>query len=153
MIRGSCLCGGVVFEIDGEPLWSHYCHCSRCRKSSGSAGAAPLFVPAAALRVTSGADLVTRYALPGTGYATHFCRVCGSPTPAVDWRGNEPFRVVPLGALDDDPRCPPLGHIYVASKAPWHTIEDGLPAFEEMPSGEVQAELLQKLRDLDPKGS
>ena len=50
MIRGSCLCGGVAFEIDGAPLWSHYCHCSRCRKVSGAAFSAPLFVPAAAFR-------------------------------------------------------------------------------------------------------
>jgi hypothetical protein len=144
MIRGSCLCGGVTFEIDGAPFWSHYCHCSRCRKASGAAFSAPLFVPAAALRFTAGQELVTRYAHPGTRYRTHFCRVCGSGVPAVSWDGPEFLRAVPLGALDDDPRSPPLGHIYVGSKAPWHSIGDALPQFEEMPSAEVQAELLAR---------
>lgn len=149
MTRGSCLCGGVRFEIDGAPLWSHYCHCSRCRKISGSAFTAPLFVPAAALRFTAGEELVTRYAHPGTRYASHFCRICGSKLPAVHGSGGEPFRAVPLGALDDDPRCPPRGHIYVGSKAPWFTIGDGLPEFEEMPPAEVQADLLRQVLGRD----
>lgn len=152
MIHGSCLCGGVTFEIDGAPLWSHYCHCSRCRKNTGSAFHAPLFVPRDSLRITAGRDLVSHYRLPGTGYATHFCRVCGSPVPAVKWKGDEPFRVVPMGALDDDPQCPPLGHIYVGSKAPWHTIADGLPQCEEMPSGEMQAQLIRKLKPGEGRG-
>jgi hypothetical protein len=50
-----------------------------------------------------------------------------------------------LGALDDDPQCPPRGHIYVGSKAPWYEIHDSLPRFDEMPSAEFQAELLREI--------
>ena len=78
MIRGSCLCGAVTFVVDAEPLWSHHCHCSRCRKSTGSAFTSPLIVPKGAVRYTTGVDLVTRYELPETAFMTHFCSVCNS---------------------------------------------------------------------------
>ena len=43
-IAGSCLCGGVRFEIAKALGPFELCHCSRCRKASGSAFAAMLGV-------------------------------------------------------------------------------------------------------------
>ena len=37
MLKGSCLCGGVRYEIDAELQSVSYCHCSQCRKASGAA--------------------------------------------------------------------------------------------------------------------
>ena len=41
-LTGSCLCGGVAFEMSPPFVFFHHCHCSRCQKSSGSAFGASL---------------------------------------------------------------------------------------------------------------
>jgi len=46
---GSCLCGEVRFEIEGEFERFYLCHCEFCRKDTGSAHAANLFSSTAAL--------------------------------------------------------------------------------------------------------
>lgn len=129
-IEGSCLCGAIAYELTQEPAWAHLCHCQRCRKIRGSAFAANLFVPLDGLRFTRGEDLVASYKHPLAERFTHcFCRVCGSSLPFRNVaRG---VAVVPMGSLDDDPSYTPRAHIYVGSKAPWFTITDTLPQFEE----------------------
>jgi hypothetical protein len=39
--------------------------------------------------------------------------------------------VVPIGSLDSDPEIHALAHQFVASKAPWYDIHDGVPQFPE----------------------
>jgi hypothetical protein len=82
------------------------------------------------MRYTRGEELVESYKLPEAERFTHcFCRVCGSSLPFRNVaRG---MVVVPMGSLDEDPECPPRAHIFVGSKAPWFTITDELPQFEE----------------------
>ena len=130
MIKGSCLCGAVSFELTREPVWAHNCHCQRCRKIRGGAFASNLFVPLDALRYTRGEDLLVSYKLPEAERFTHvFCKVCGSSLPFLNKdRGTA---VVPMGSLDDDPAYPPRAHIFVDSKAPWFTITDSLPQHRE----------------------
>ena len=126
MISGSCLCGSVRYEIDEEPVWAHNCHCTRCRKARGTAFAANLFAPLAALHYTRGEDLLRAYKPPKAERFTHvFCPRCGSSLPfRNEARG---LAVVPMGSLDDDPGYSPKAHIYVDSMAPWHRITDELP--------------------------
>jgi len=125
-LTGSCLCGSVRYEISGEPVWAHACHCSRCRKSSGAAFAPNLFFRREAFRFVAGEDLVRSYQVPEAERFTHrFCETCGSTLPfdnsAADLTG------VPMGTLDDDPQFALRAHIFTDSKAPWHSIEDDLP--------------------------
>ena len=133
MIIGSCLCGRVAFEIDGRLSPMQYCHASRCRKATGSAFAAELVALASSFRWARGADLVTTYEAPllrePPVYRHSFCRVCGSPLP-VALEGTD-FVVVHAGALDGEPETRPFRHIFVAQRAPWHTITDAMPQFEE----------------------
>lgn len=129
-MTGSCLCGAVAYELVGDPVWAHHCHCQRCRKARGAAFASNLFVPIDALRYTRGEDLLVRYRPPEAERFTNcFCRVCGASLPFRNApRGTA---VVPMGSLDDDPGCAPRAHIYVGSKAPWFEIHDALPQHEE----------------------
>jgi hypothetical protein len=131
--RGSCLCGGVEFVIEGAPLRALNCHCSRCRKARSAAHASNLFVAAGDLRFTRGDHLLATYKVPTARYFTQvFCRACGSPMPRVDHERG--FAVVPMGSLDDDPGVRPQRHIFAASKAPWYEIADALPQDAEFPS-------------------
>jgi len=124
--RGSCLCGAVRYELTQAPVWSHSCHCSRCRKTSGSGCASNLFFPMDALRFTEGEDRIASFKPPEAERFTHFfCTTCGSTLPF-----NNPQRKlagVPMGTLDDDPGMAPRAHIFVGSKAPWDEIADDLP--------------------------
>jgi hypothetical protein len=118
----------VAFEMRGAPLHVHHCHCSRCRKTHGTAHATDLVVPAAGVRFTWGEELLTVFRPPGaTTFAHAFCRACGSSMPRFDTaRG---VAIVPWGSLDEDPGVRPEWHIFVESKAPWDEILDGLSQY------------------------
>ena len=130
MIRGSCLCSGVRFELSGwfSPIWM--CHCSQCRKFSGAASNAKLLTPTANLVWRAGRDLVQVYTLP-TGSRTAFCRSCGSPAPQLHPSGGA--YLVPAGSLDDDPGVRVESHIFVRSKAAWDEIGGSAPQFDWFP--------------------
>jgi hypothetical protein len=131
LLRGSCLCGGVAFEV--APLRVLvYCHCSRCRRLRGAAHNANGFAPADGFRITRGEDLIVTWKLPGAErFRSCFCRVCGSGAPRL--RPGEEQVAVPAGALDDDPGDVQRLHIYTGSRAPWFEIHDDLPSFAEGP--------------------
>lgn len=133
MIRGSCLCGGVRFELERAVGPFELCHCSRCRKATGSAFAPAIGVRTEDFRFTAGQELVTSYTLPverePPAYQRSFCRRCGSlvpdPPPGASW-----FEIA-AGLLDDDPQLRPERHIFAPRRAPWHAITDGLPELDE----------------------
>lgn len=130
-LTGACLCGGVRFELHGEPESASYCHCTRCQRRSGTAASAQARFGAGALRVTQGEELVTAWA-PPDGWAKCFCSVCGSSLWSRDAATG---RVgVRLGVLDTDPGIRPQYRQFVAYAAPWEPIpDDGLPRYAERP--------------------
>jgi hypothetical protein len=128
MIRGGCLCGAVQYEVPDSFAYVGYCHCSECRRTSGSAFAAVAGLPDSELVVTDGQEHLSEYQKsPNT--RLHFCRVCGSNLFARKSSGVVHLR---LGTLRDAPSTRPMGHVFVGSKAPWHEITDSLPQFVEM---------------------
>lgn len=131
-LKGSCLCGGIEFEVTELPRGATHCHCSRCRKSRGSGHATNFVVPLTALRFVKGEELLAKYKVPTAQFFSHwFCKECGATMPRFDeGRG---FCVVPMGALDEDLGVRAVRHIHVASKAPWDLISDDLPQFEAGP--------------------
>jgi len=131
MIRASCLCGDVRFEIGGSVSGVSHCHCSMCRKVHGAAFGTYAAVQAADFRVVAGADQIARYR-SSDGVVRTFCARCGS---TLQWlREAKPEIVdVALGILDDDPPVRPSRHIFVGSKAPWHEITDPLPQHDTYP--------------------
>ena len=130
VVHGSCLCGAVAFEYEGEPILCRNCHCGRCRKARSAAHASNLGVKLAQLRFTRGADRLALYKVPEARFfAQAFCTSCGGKLPRVD--ASRDLAVVPLGALDDDPGLRPSEHIFVGSKAPWFEISDALPQHAE----------------------
>lgn len=128
---GSCLCGAVKFELEGEFKKFFLCHCSRCRKTSGTAHCANLFAPGATLNWVSGEDKLSFYRLEDTNFARTFCSVCGSNVPTdAKTRG---LVVVPAGCLDSDVDITPQAHIFMNSKGNWDDHLSDVPAFETMP--------------------
>ena len=103
MIKGSCACGGIRFEIDAVRSMTH-CHCTTCRKLTGASFATFAHVEKDKFRWLAGEELISRYeSAPGSFRA--FCRICGSLAP-----GQAPYLAtvsVPAGLLEDDPGVRP----------------------------------------------
>ena len=129
MYTGSCLCGGVAFEIDGELEPIQVCHCGQCRKAQGAPFATNIPVAAAAFRLLRGADLLSSFAA-SPGKQRVFCGVCGSPL--FSRRKNLPDVLrVRAGSLDGELATRPVAHFYYASRANWFECNDNLPKCAE----------------------
>lgn len=131
-VTGGCLCGAVAYEADGPFPVFQYCHCSRCRRFTGSAHAANLFCPPGQFRWTKGADNVQTFALPSARFfATAFCKTCGSSMPWTNQMGS--MVIIPAGTLEASPPIAPRANIMWASRAPWYVAASELPTHDEMP--------------------
>src|SRR5262249_6537350 len=129
--HGSCLCGKVRFEVTGDFDGFFLCHCSRCRKDTGSAHGANLFSKTAKIDWLSGEADVKTYRVPETRHQRSFCQECGSALPRSHLNGA--LLVVPAGSLDSEIDVRPTAHIFTASRASWdHDLED-VPSFDELP--------------------
>jgi hypothetical protein len=139
MYEGSCLCGALRYEIQGELGEFGYCHCTSCRKASGSAHAANSPVKRADFRFVSSTETLHEYE-SSPGKFRSFCTGCGSPIYA---RGSEDPDVlrIRLGTLDSSFAGQPKAHCWVSDKAPWEPLNDDLPQFAKWAPASV---LLQR---------
>ena len=130
MLRGSCLCGRVTYEIADAFEYAMNCHCSQCRRSTGSAFK-PLAGAKACELAVSGKDReLLRYG-DEHGHDAH-CRSCGSLLYSLV--RDRQYVHVAMGTLVDEPSIRATMHVFVGSKAPWFEITDALPQFEELPA-------------------
>ena len=127
---GSCLCGTVKFEVEGDFDSFYLCHCKHCQKDTGSAHAANLFSQSAKLHWLAGADAVTHFTLAGTRHSKSFCKLCGSALPNAQAAG---LLVVPAGCLDSKISMVPTAHIFTSSKAAWDGALEEVPEFAGLP--------------------
>src|SRR3954467_203552 len=129
---GSCLCGAVTFAVTPPFSAFRYCHCSRCRKASGSAHAANLFLPREQFEWLQGQDNVKRYDhAPSQRFSVWFCADCGCRVPH-EIRTRDDM-LIPAGLLDRDPGVRPENNIFWASKAAWYQEPHEMACFEEYP--------------------
>lgn len=126
MVTGSCICKGIVFEIEGDEFDVVQCHCSKCRKITGTTADAMIVVEEKSFSWVSGDELIAFYQADN-GSSRSFCRNCGGSLPnrdgAVYW--------VPAGILDTEYSATVKAHIYVGSKLDWEVIGGGAPQYEE----------------------
>lgn len=129
---GSCLCKSVRFEVKPPFSAFRYCHCTRCRKASGSAHAANIFVTQGQFAWLAGEDHVQHFKLPGAKtFAVSFCSRCGSRVPHKILERSE--YLIPAGLLDNDPSARPENIIFWGSRAPWYVEPQAIPRFDERP--------------------
>ena len=145
-MQGKCLCGEVRFELSGELPNLYQCHCSLCRKVTGSSANAAFRVERTQLRWCAGEQLVHKYESE-SGFKSHFCSRCGSPLPNLT--ANDSAWWVPVGLLEGGEGLRVGAHVFVASRAPWDVIPESGEHFDEMPDAEAMNELLHRDRDAD----
>jgi len=126
---GSCLCGGVRFEVTEPFERVSHCHCTNCKKLSGGTGTVSGRVRSDAIRILAGDELVRTFQ-PAEGTAKTFCSECGSNLFGAGWPRSE-HTSVRLSALEE-PYVGRIGsHIFVRSLAPWEVLpDDGAERYE-----------------------
>jgi hypothetical protein len=130
-LSGSCLCGAVSYRASGTPLRFLHCHCSRCRKSTGTGHATNLLLNPGRVEWEGAEGHLVRYKVPEAArFATTFCSTCGSPLP----RESGDMVVIPAGSLDELPGILPEGRIFWGSRVDWSCEAGDLPAFAEYPT-------------------
>jgi hypothetical protein len=128
LLAGRCLCGAVHYSVKDEFVYALNCHCSNCRRATGSAFKPFAGIGRDKLRITEGEDSLMIF---GDERAEHDvrCKICGSLMFSVVRQGE--YVHVTLGTLTDPPTLLPTAHIFVGSKAAWYSITDQLPQHDE----------------------
>lgn len=132
VLTGKCLCGAVEYLVPDSFEYAMNCHCSACRRTTGSAFKPFAGIKRDQLHVVEGKDELLIYGSPENNHDMH-CASCGSILYSVVREGV--YVHVAMGTLIDEPTIRPSMHIFVGSKAKWHQITDGLPQFERFPIG------------------
>lgn len=132
-ISGSCLCGSVKYVCSGEVVTAGNCHCFNCKKATGSAYSAVLFVPENSVEITGEIKYYESTGITGKSGSRGFCPNCGSQLigkPAA-FPGMLGIRA---GTLDDLSQYTPQMDIFTSRSPDWDCMNPDLPKFAEMPS-------------------
>lgn len=120
MRTGSCACGTIQFETEGQPEQASVCHCSQCRKMSGYAWASAQ-LPLDQVKITGPLRWISLTPQARRG----ICPDCGS---FLFWHGtDEPLISVALGAIDGPTGITLEKHIFTADRGDYYLLTDGLP--------------------------
>ena len=129
MLLGECLCGDIRYCVEDSFLYAMNCHCSQCRKATGSAFKPFAGIERSKLSVIEG-DKALQIFGDENGHDAR-CKRCGSLLYSSVRDGQ--YVHVTFGTLVDTPSIQPTAHIFVGSKASWYTISDNLPQHQELP--------------------
>ena len=128
LLRGQCQCGAVHYQVEDSFEYALNCHCSQCRRATGAAFKTFAGIPRQRLQLIQGKDNLLIVGQPESAHDVR-CKHCGSLLYSIVREGA--YAHVTLGTLTDTPSIRPSAHIFVGSKAPWFTITDDLPQYEE----------------------
>lgn len=134
-IRGDCLCGKTGYESEGEPVVMAACHCTDCKKHSGSAFGLYVGVPRDSLK-TNGTELTTFEGKGGTGNYFHrtFCGACGSSMYCAIGAAPD-LLFIHAGTLDDATWVTPEVQAWSGRQLPCVNLPDGTKFDENLPAG------------------
>lgn len=130
-LHGRCYCGAIELSVEDALTSAFYCHCSKCRRQTGSAFAAIGCIEVEKFAISAGEDVMLRSTESENGHGA-VCSQCHARLYAIV-RARR-FVHIPLGILVDAPSRRPSFHIFVGSKAPWYDINDGLPQHDALPA-------------------
>lgn len=133
-IEGGCLCGQIRYCCAEETGGGH-CHCTDCRKTSGTGHGSHMIVPESAFSVTGKPKFFDKPADSGNMVSRGFCPECGSAIYSTN-SGMPGLVFVRASSLDDTETFKPQMVVYADRAASWDTMDPALPAFATMPDAE-----------------
>ena len=129
-LEGRCTCGAVRYRLTAPPLFVHCCHCSWCRRESGSAFAVNALIESDRLVLAAGApETVTTPSASGRGQKVVRCRDCRVALWSHYAGSGDPIAFVRVGTLGEPHGVAPDVHIFTSTKLPWVVLPDSVPAF------------------------
>jgi hypothetical protein len=127
---GECLCTKTRYLITAKaPTAMFFCHCSLCRKETGTLFGANIFFENGKLSFIFGAENISFFNLKDTKHSRAFCKICASPLP----REENGQIILPAGTLDEDYDIKPTAHIFFESKSSFEDELLNIPKFKELP--------------------
>lgn len=131
-LKGGCLCGAVKYQVAGEAKRFYHCHCSRCRKATGTGHASNLFLQPATLDWLSGGEHVRAFKVPeAKRFTNQFCGLCGGRLPRQP-AGTDTV-ILPAGSLEEEAPIKPQARIFTDSRANWTCNGDEMPCYPGPP--------------------
>ena len=122
-LEGGCLCSAVRYRIDSQPLWTGYCHCTTCRRSTGAP--VTMFIGASAESVAFTAGERAQFA-SSPGVQRGFCARCGTPLTYEGERFSGEIHFY-VSTFDEPQALRPGFHVYYEERMTWLEISDSLP--------------------------
>ena len=132
MHQGSCQCGAVRYQFNGEPLTCYACHCTDCQTSSGSAFGLSMIVKLDDLEVINGDTETSKTDVNGTEVQRHCCGTCGTDFwySADEYPG---IAALKPGTFDDTSWFEPVAHLWMRSAQPWVILDDASAKYQQQP--------------------
>ncbi|WP_075186206.1 GFA family protein [Teredinibacter haidensis] len=137
-MNGKCLCGSIEFIIKKDDIKLYQCHCSLCRKQSGTYSNAATIVPNKYFQFLKGTSFISSWE-KNSGFRSDFCMNCGSPVPNP-LRETE-YHWIPAGLLENEERLVVVSHIYTDSKASWDKPNPNAENHAGFPQGGLEAHI------------
>lgn len=130
-LEGGCGCGSVRYRLTDEPIFVNNCHCRLCQRQTGTPSAVNAFIEASKLEHLSG-ELTEFEFQTGSGGAQTVvrCATCGTPVWSHYSGLGRKAPAVRVGTLDEPSEIRLDAAIYVADKAAWAALPDGVPQFD-----------------------
>lgn len=133
ILEGGCACAKVRYELHGEPMFTHACHCTECRRLCGGPYAINAWTETENVVLKQGK--LENAMLGGSGSGkpceTWFCADCGTTVWVRYHVAAGDCRFVKVGTLDDPAAVPPDVHIWTRSKLPGTVLPDDVPGYEK----------------------
>lgn len=132
-VTGKCYCGALEYKVSGEPLFRGQCHCRECQYMTGGHPLPVLGMPDADFNYTKGSP--SRFTRPDIDdpVTREFCQNCGTHT--LTQAPSLSAVLLKVGTMDDPSLFgKPDMAIFTCDAQDFHTIPDGIPAFDKMPS-------------------
>ena len=131
-MQGRCTCGEIRYRLTEAPLFVHCCHCTWCQRETGSAFALNAMIETAHVELLQGVpETVATPSASGKGQEVLRCPRCSVAVWSHYAGAGRALAFVRVGTLDEPGRCPPDIHIYTATRLPWVTLDDRVPAVPE----------------------
>ena len=130
-IAGGCACGAIRYQTEADPIVMVNCHCRDCQHAVGTAYAAVMVVPAAAVTLRGEPRYFRTVGESGKAVERGFCQICGSPVTVKLERFPDAIGIL-AGSLDDPKLYKPGMELFTASAQPWDLM---LPDTQKMPKG------------------
>ena len=129
---GGCACGGIRYEVSGEPAMMNLCQCRQCQRDTGNGHAAHMTFVGASVTVTGEASVWQNIGDGGTRKNRAFCPTCGNPVYLTLPDMPEIF-VASAGSLDDPGRYRPDIVMWTSAGHAWDQLDPAVPKFDKMP--------------------